>query len=140
MKIKLLFIALLASTLFVCCKERGTAQQFHSEEYNEADYNKFQGIVLKKVIRYKRGFFDSYKKGDIYYIYNLSLDEPQIGIEKNSDLSFNDGDIVMIMVHKKDSTKSFIGHRGIIDQKLLEQYLRRNDSNYYKMKNLESLE
>jgi len=140
MKIKPLFTILLTSLLLFCCKEKDSEKnnivgQSNSEEYKEEDYKKVQGVILKKVTRYKRSFFDSYKKGDIYYIYNLDLDEPQIGVEKNSELMFYEDDIVAVMVNKYDSSVSFIGHRGIVDQELLYQYLTRTDSNYYKMKN-----
>lgn len=129
----------LVSLSLLCCKEKDNKKDINKssnfEQYNEDDYNKVQGIILKKVIHLKRSLLNSPEKGDIYYIYNLNLAKPLIGVEKDSELMYDEDDLVTVMVHKKDSAESFIGYRGIVDQELLYQYLTRVDSNYYKMKN-----
>jgi hypothetical protein len=139
MKKELIFVMFLALFSMQCCKEIDKKKEGYnvSSEFeinNEDDYLKVQGVILKKNRYLKRELLNSPEKGDIYYIYNLNLAEPQIGIEKNSELMYSEDDLVTIMVHKKDSTKSFIGYRGIVDQDLLYQYLTRIDSNYYKIK------
>ncbi len=139
MKIKILIIVFLTSLSLLCCKQMHKSDEMRKssdfETYKEDDYIKVQGIVLKKIVRFKKSLFNSNEKGDIYYIYDLDLTKPQIGVERKSNLMFNEDDLVTVMVNKKDSAISFIGHRGIVDSELLYQYLSRSDSSYYRMKN-----
>ena len=65
----------------------------------------------------------------------MELEKPLIGNEINSTLMFSVEDPVAIMVNKKDSTISFIGHRGIINDTVLVEYLTREDGNYEKIIN-----
>jgi hypothetical protein len=60
------------------------------------------------------------------------LDEnpPRIGEELHSELIFDVEDPVAIMVHKSDSTKTFVAHRGIINEELLLDYLLNHVKEY----------
>lgn len=77
-------------------------------------------------------YVDKFNKKSIFYIYRLDLKQPLVGIEENTNLKINPEEPVAVMVHKRDSTISFIGHRGIIDEDLLVEYLTRPDSDYEK--------
>jgi hypothetical protein len=98
-----------------------------SSDYNENDYYKVQGIVVKEVKSFN--YADKYKR-DIEYIYRLDLDTPLLGIEKDTKLAIHVEEPVAIMVHKRDRAISFIGHRGIINEDLLIEYLTKSDSDY----------
>lgn len=127
-----LLIVILLLTLFYSCKEETKKKEniIDLSEYNEEDYYKVQGIVVKNSVHFN--YVDKFNKKSIFYIYRLDLNQPLVGIEENTNLKINPEEPVAVMVHKRDSTISFIGHRGIIDEDLLVEYLTRPNSDYEK--------
>jgi hypothetical protein len=131
MKEKLILVILLLTSLY-SCKERveKSTDKIDPSEYKEEDYYKVQGIVVKKNVSFN--YVDKFNKRSLHYIYRLDLDKPLLGIEENTRLMINPEEPIAVMVHKKDSTISFIGHRGIIEEDLLVDYLTRPDGDYEK--------
>jgi hypothetical protein len=129
--LQLIIVILLSSSLY-SCKEgiKQSEDDIDLNEYKEEDYYKVQGIVVKKNFHFN--YVDKFNKRSLVYIYRLDLNEPLVGIEKNTRLMINPEEPIAVMVHKRDSTISFIGHRGIIDEDLLVEYLTRPDGDYEK--------
>ncbi|NCT11094.1 MAG: hypothetical protein GW772_13595 [Flavobacteriia bacterium] len=127
-----LIIVILLSTSLNSCKEETKKSEdgIDLSEYKEEDYYKVQGIVVKNSLHFN--YVDKFNKKSIFYIYRLDLDKPLVGIEENTKLIINPEEPIAVMVHKRDSTISFIGHRGIIDEDLLVEYLTRPDGDYEK--------
>lgn len=132
----LIIITVVIFTSFAC-KEKKDSQTLEvsprSKEYREEDYDIVQGIVLKMVPN-EENESSTNTKNDIYYVYNIDQNEPKTGIEKNSEARFGEDDLIMVMVNKENASLSFIDRRGMINQELLYQYLKRADSSYYRIK------
>lgn len=114
-------------------KEKGVNKyKSHKKEYDEGDENHYivQGIVVKREI--SQDSVDKTNTKNVHYIYRLDLDKPLLGIERNTKLIIDMEEPIAVMVHKRDSTISFIGHRGIIDEDILVEYLTRPDGDYEK--------
>ena len=137
MKILPLFIMILTILSSFSCNEKTESQTSEmssdfKEDYEE-DYIKVQGIILK-IVAVEQNETSSKIKNDIYYVYRIDQSEPIIGVEKNSDSRFVEDDLVSVLVNIKNPNLSNIDRRGMIDQELLYQYLKRTDSSYYRMK------
>src|SRR5690606_4995380 len=59
----------------------------------------------------------------IFYDYYLELPTPLKGKEANVPFMWNEGNPIVILVHKEDATISFTGYSGIIDEMSLVRYL-----------------
>lgn len=133
----LITIIFLAFTSF-SCKEKENLKILdlpsHTSVNGEVDHDKVQGIVLK-LVPVGDANSSSIPINDIYYIYSLDKPEPNIGVERNSHSRFAEDDLVTVMVHKENFSVSYIKGRGMENQELLYQYLKRVDSSYSKMKN-----
>lgn len=131
-KISQLIIVFILSTSHISCKVETSKSEdkIDLSEYNEEDFFKVQGIVVKNNIHFN--YVDKFNNKSIFYIYRLDLKQPLVGIEENTNLKINPEEPVAVMVHKRDSTISFIGHRGIIDEDLLVEYLTRPNDDYEK--------
>lgn len=62
---------------------------------------------------------------DIHYVYNLEFDKPNVGSELKSPYILDDGEPVIILVHKDDNEVSFFSSRGIIEENVLLSYLEK---------------
>lgn len=115
-----------------CVKEKKQKESDIEKEldYSEDNYYKVQGIIVKSDLSFS--YTDKFRR-DYTYIYHLENDTPSKGVEKISDLIFDIEDPVAIMINKKDSTDTFIGHRGIINEEILVNYLTREDNHYNSM-------
>lgn len=137
MKIKGFVLIAFIVVIFLGCNENKNSKEIkisrESEEFREDDYQKVQGIVLM-IDPSEENESSSNTERNIYYVYNLNLKEPLLGVERNSELMFNEDDLVTVMVNKNDQDISFINQRGMIDQEVLYQFLKRVDSTYYRMK------
>jgi len=127
----IVFVIILFCTVS-CVKEKEQRKSGVEKDlnYSEDNYYKVQGIIVKSDLSFS---YTKKFRRDYTYIYYLERDNPLKGIEKISDLIFDIEDPVAIMVNKKDSTDSFIGHRGIIDEEVLVNYLTREDNHYESM-------
>src|SRR5690554_5272630 len=122
---------------FISCKENGNSQMLESPSnaaiHGEANFEKVQGIVLK-LEAVEVSDSSSVSRNDIYYVYNLHEQEPNIGVDRNSDSKLAEDDLITVMMNSEDTSLSYIDRRGMEDQELLYQYLKRADSSYSKMK------
>ncbi|MDF4221919.1 hypothetical protein PXC01_10015 [Maribacter sp. M208] len=94
------------------------------EDYNDEDFLPVQGIITKV---YKKGAINNFIKKDIHFIYNLEKENPSKGYEVYSPYILNEGEPAIILVHKDNDSISFFGSRGIIHEKVLEDYLKKCD-------------
>lgn len=94
------------------------------EDYNDEDFLPVQGIITKV---YKKGAINNFIKKDIHFIYNLGKEKPSKGYEVYSPYILNEGEPAIILVHKDNDSISFFGSRGIIQKKLLLDYLKKCD-------------
>lgn len=118
-------LSLIIAVLFVAsCNWNTNSNKY--EDFNEDDYFKAQGIVVKKKVRFN--YVDKFKK-DIEFLYFLELKSPLSAVAKDEPF-FDPGDPIVVMMRKKDSTDVFIAHRGIFNEDLLLEYLTREDSDY----------
>lgn len=125
MKIKkILTIAVL---IILSCKDGVNKENLDEKVYDENDYIKVQGIIVQVVNNFT--YADKFKR-DYRYIYYLDRKKPIEGVVKGSELIFDMEDPVAIMVNKTDSTDTFIGHRGIINEEVLVEYLTNPNSDY----------
>ncbi|RIV43027.1 hypothetical protein [Flagellimonas pelagia] len=96
------------------------------EDYDEDDFTEVQGIVIKVDRNY------SYLKEDIrnvYYIYNLGKERPDIGYELNCPFLPMEGEPAIILVNRNEKDVTFMARSGIIDEEeeVLLQYLEKCD-------------
>lgn len=133
MKISTLIIISVVILSSFACKEDKDSKP-GGESPSSDQYEEVQGIVLKVVAASQDQSPSKNPISDIYYVYNLDQAEPIIGVEKNSELKFAEDDLVKVSVNKKNQNLSSIDKRGMVDQELLYQYLKRTDSSYYRMK------
>ncbi|WP_437400073.1 hypothetical protein [Flagellimonas lutimaris] len=113
----IIFIVCLV-TSFISCKESN--KKF--EDYNDDDFIEVQGIIIKTK---RKVDFKNITKTSIYFIYNLDKERPDVGFEVDSPFMLNDGEPVIILVHKDDQKISFFGARGIMDEEVLLSYLEK---------------
>lgn len=99
------------------------------EDYAEDDFYSVQGIVTRVHSRYN--YVDKFSKRDLYYIYYLELDKPLKGYEAKTPYMIENGEPVEILVHKKDSSITFFGSRGIFKEQVLLNYLDKCDEEGY---------
>lgn len=118
-------LTLFGVLFLLSCNWNSTKNNY--ENFNEVDYFRVQGIVVKKIIGFN--YVDKFTK-DVEFIYFLDRDKPLSSISKD-DPFLHPGDPVVVMLRKKDSTDVFIAHRGIYDEDLLLEYLTKEDSNYF---------
>jgi hypothetical protein len=102
----------------------------NEKKYEIGDDNHYivQGIVIRNEIL--QDSINKTNRRNVHYIYRLDLDKPLVGVDKDIKLIIDEEDPIAVIVHKKDSTISFIGHKGIIDENLLVEYLTKSDSDY----------
>ncbi|MDF0708274.1 hypothetical protein [Flagellimonas okinawensis] len=114
---KIIFILCFVVSLIGCSESK---KKF--EDYNDDDFIEVQGIIFKtkRKIDYK-----NISKTSIYFIYNLEKETPDVGFELNSPFMLNDGEPVIILVHKDDEKISFFGARGINEEDVLLSYLEK---------------
>ncbi|WP_421813549.1 hypothetical protein [Flagellimonas sp.] len=114
---KIIFIICFVASLIGCTESK---KKF--EDYNEENFIEVQGIIIKtkRKIDYKNII-----KTSIHFIYNLEKERPDVGFELDSPFMLNDGEPVIILVHKDDEQISFFGARGIIDEDVLLSYLEK---------------
>lgn len=131
MKEKLILVILLLISLYSCRDQvEKSSGDIDPIEFKEENYHKVQGIVVKNNFHFS--YVNKFNKRSIIYIYRLDLNNPLVGIEKNTKLLINPEEPIVVMVNNKDSTISFIGNRGIVDEDLLVNYLIRPDGDYEK--------
>jgi|GEM_PF-3090657 hypothetical protein len=137
MKIYVLIAIIFSALTTFSCKEKENSKILDTPSITSVNevvgHDKVQGIVLK-VVAVGDADSSAIPRNDIYYIYNLSKREPDIGVERNSNSRFAEDDLVTIKVNKENSSISFIDRRGMENQELLYQYLKRTDSSYSNMK------
>ena len=92
------------------------------EDYDEGDFIEVQGIITKTNAR---NTLQNHIVTDIHFIYNLNLDKPSVGYELKSPYMLDEGEPVIILVHKEDKNVSFFGARGIIEEEVLLDYLKK---------------
>ena len=116
---KKIYFGVLIVFLVISCKEL-TIKRY--ENYNEDDFIEVQGIVTKTV---GRKTLQNTARNDIYFVYNLNKERPDVGFELKSPYVLNNGGPVIVLVHKKDSDVSSFGARGILNEDVLLSYLEK---------------
>ena len=116
---KVCFIIVLISIFAGGCSEPAKKRY---EDYNDEDFIEVQGIITRTN---GRSTFQNRIITDIYYVYNLEFDKPNTGYELKSPYILDEGEPVIILVHKDDNNISFFGSRGIIEEKVLLGYLEK---------------
>lgn len=113
----IIFIVCLV-TSFIGCNESNKKY----EDYNDDDFIEVQGIIIKTK---RKVDFKNITKTSIFFIYNLDKKRPDVGFEADSPFMLNDGEPVILLVHKDDQKISFFGARGIMDEEVLLSYLEK---------------
>ncbi|APQ17991.1 hypothetical protein [Maribacter hydrothermalis] len=107
--------------LIISCNKK---EKLIYEDYNDEDFLPVQGIITKV---FKKGAINNFIKKDLHFIYNLEKENPSKGYEINSPYMLNEGEPVIILVHKNNDSISFFGSRGIIQKEILLNYLEKCD-------------
>lgn len=107
--------------IIVSCNQK---DKLNYEDYNDEDFLPVQGIITKV---YKKGAINNFIKKDVHFIYNLEKEKPSKGYEIYSPYILNEGEPAIILVHKDNDSISFFGGRGIIQKKILLDYLKKCD-------------
>lgn len=124
-------MSLIIITIICSCKNDNKSGR-NEVDYNEDDYYKTQGIVIRvntNYINFERKFINNY-----VYAYRLDLNEPLIGF-CGPEFVMRNKEPIIVMVNKKDSLDSFVGYRGIIDKKMLEEFKENLKLNEQTLKN-----
>jgi len=108
-KIKSLIVFL----IIISCKQKKII------DFNENDYYKTQGYIIKVNVGYDN-FHKTFTKRFVY-AYRLDLPKPIFGIT-DDDYAWRLNEPVIIFVNKKDSLNSFVGYRGVIDKTSLNEF------------------
>src|SRR5690606_2680002 len=103
---RIICLVLVTAFLIVSCKQK------KENDFDENDYYRTQGIVLKVNIgfTYARKFTKR-----LIYAYHLDLSQPLVGYS-DEEFAINSNESIVVYVNKKDSLDSFIGHRGVINK------------------------
>jgi len=106
--------------LLLACKKE--------EVFNESDYDKKQGLVTKTKIIYKPIRIKEY-----HIEYELFMDSTLTLSKKyfEGDFITNENQPIVVFINKKDTTDYFIAYKGIIDNDLLFNYLKKEKIPYY---------
>jgi len=112
-------LAVLSCLIFLNCSEN---KKVKYEDFDEKDFIEVQGIITKTV---GRKTFQNRASNDIYFIYYLNNEKPFVGYELQSPYILDNGEPVIVLVHKNNKNISFFGARGIIDEEGLLTYLRK---------------
>ncbi|UPQ78920.1 hypothetical protein M0M57_15030 [Flavobacterium azooxidireducens] len=96
--------------------------------FNEADYDKKQGLVTETKIVYK-----AFRIKEYHIHYKVFMDSTLTLSKKylEGDFITNENQPIVVYINKKDSTDYFIAHKGIIDNDLLFNYLKKEKVPYY---------
>ena len=96
--------------------------------FNDADYDKKQGLVTETKIVYK-----SFRIKEYHIHYKVFIDSTLILSKKyfEGDFITNENQPIVVYINKKDTTDFFIAHKGIIDNNLLFNYLKKEKAPYY---------
>jgi len=96
--------------------------------FNEADYDKKQGLVTETKIVYK-----SFRIKEYHIDYKVFMDSTLTLSKKyfEGDFITNENQPIVVYINKEDSTDNFIAHKGIINNELLFNYLNKEKVPYY---------
>jgi hypothetical protein len=96
--------------------------------FNEADYDKKQGLVTETKIIYK-----CFRIKEYHIHYKVFMDSTLTLSKKyfEGDFITNENQPIVVYINKKDTTDYFIAHKGIIDNDLLFNYLKKEKVPYY---------
>ena len=96
--------------------------------FNDADYDKKQGLVTETKIVYI-----SFRIKEYHIHYKVFIDSTLILSKKyfEGDFITNENQPIVVYINKKDTTDFFIAHKGIIDNNLLFNYLKKEKAPYY---------
>ena len=96
--------------------------------FNEVDYDKKQGLATETKIVYK-----AFRIKEYHIHYKVFMDSTLTLSKKylEGDFITNENQPIVVYINKKDSTDYFIAHKGIIDNDLLFNYLKKEKVPYY---------
>ena len=121
---KIIFYLLIIGFVNFSCNQKKDKSYW---DYNENDFYMTQGIISDIKLRYD--YLKMRHLRDVYFIYHLDFEKPMEGVEKGTDYRLNIGEPVIILVHKKDSSISFFGHRGLVDERMkIDKEVQENDT------------
>ena len=113
-------IAFTLFTLLFLAFGCGNPAKKEYEDYNEDDFVEVQGILTRT---FGKARFPDKFRTDIYFIYNLDKENPDTGFELGSPYMLDEGEPIIVLVHRNDHKISFFGTRGIIEEEILLKYL-----------------
>ena len=99
------------------------------EDYNEDDFVVVQGVITKSIPHRIYSGRVIYAGNDINFLYDLNGTSPKNGFETKSSFILNQGEPVLVLVHKSYDSIAFISTRGIIDKELLVNFLNKCEIN-----------